>query len=109
MRTIEVYCDNMHAGQLREVSRQQYEFVYTAEYLSDNTKPPISVNLPKRQEVFKSNKIFPFFTNLLLEGGNRRALCRTRKVDEKDFFGMLEMICDMDCIGNVTLRKQTNV
>ena len=26
------------------------------------------------------------------EGANRRALCRAKKVDETDFFGMLELI-----------------
>ena len=65
----------------------------------------ISVNLSKIKKVYRSNRIFPVFTNMLPEGGNRKVLCRMRKVDEKDFFGMLEMICGMDAIGLVVLKK----
>jgi HipA-like protein len=42
---------------------------------------------------------------MLPEGANRRALCRARKVDENDFFGMLEMICGMDAIGKFVLKR----
>lgn len=42
---------------------------------------------------------------MLPEGGNRKVICRMRKVDENDFFGMLEMICGMDTIGLVVLKK----
>jgi HipA-like protein len=42
---------------------------------------------------------------MLPEGANRRALCRLKKVDEKDFFGMLEMICGMDAIGKFVLKR----
>lgn len=105
MRKVDVYFGDKQVGQLKELSAGSYEFTYAQCYLADADTPPISVNLPKRAEKYVSDKIFPFFTNMLPEGTNRRALCLANKVDEKDFFGMLEMICGMDCIGNVTLRK----
>ena len=106
MRRVEVYVDNRHAGHLTEWNVDDYEFVYNAEYLADSQTPSVSLSLPKRSEAYRSNHIFPFFTNLLPEGANRKAMCTAYKVDEQDFFGMLQMICGLDCIGNVTLRKE---
>ncbi|MCC8117881.1 MAG: HipA N-terminal domain-containing protein [Bacteroidales bacterium] len=48
--------------------------------------------------------MFPFFTNMLPEGGNRRIVCRRRRVDEEDFFGMLLMMRGADFIGAINLR-----
>ena len=106
MRRVEVYVDNRHAGHLTEWNASDYEFAYDADYLVDMQTPPVSLSLPKRSEAYRSNHIFPFFTNLLPEGANRKAMCTAYKVDEQDFFGMLQMICGLDCIGNVTLRKE---
>lgn len=105
MRKVDVYCGDVYAGQLVELAKGDYEFTYDDAFLADTSKPPVSVNLPKSQKVYHADKIFPVFTNMLPEGANRRALCRMRKVDEKDFFGMLEMICGMDAIGLFVLRK----
>ena len=68
----------------------------------------IDITLPTRPSWKKySLAVFniPVFTNMLPEGANRRALCRAKKVDENDFFGMLEMICGMDAIGKFVLRR----
>ena len=92
------------AGQLVELTRGSYEFVYDDAFLADSSTPPVSVNLPKSQKVYQADHIFPVFTNMLPEGANRRALCRVKKVDENDFFGMLEMICGMDAIGKFVLK-----
>lgn len=105
MRKLEVYFGDRYAGLLSELAKDNYIFSYDDSYLADKDVPPVSVNLPKNQKVYQSDHIFPVFTNMLPEGANRRALCRARKVDEEDFFGMLEMICGMDSIGNVILQK----
>ena len=105
MRKVDVYCGDVFAGQLVELAKGSYEFTYDDAYLEDNNMPPLSVNLSKSKKVYHSNRIFPVFTNMLPEGGNRKVLCRMRKVDENDFFGMLEMICGMDTIGLVVLKK----
>lgn len=106
MRTVDVYLDNRLAGRLTERSRDDYEFSYNVHYLVDQGTPAIALSLPKREEPYRSSRIFPFFTNLLPEGSNRKTMCAKFKVEDNDFFGMLEMICGMDCIGNVTLRKE---
>lgn len=105
MRKIGVYYDNVFAGQLVELNKGNYEFSYTDAFLKDNNKPPVSVNLPKSEKVYHSNYIFPVFTNMLPEGNNRRYLCRVNKIDEDDFFGMLEMVCGKDTVGKFALNK----
>lgn len=104
MRKVDVYYGDVFAGQLVELTRGSYEFVYDDAFLADSSTPPVSVNLPKSQKVYQADHIFPVFTNMLPEGANRRALCRVKKVDENDFFGMLEMICGMDAIGKFVLK-----
>ena len=105
MRTVDVYYGEVLAGQLVELARGSYEFIYDDAFMSDRSTPPVSVNLPKSNKVYHADHIFPVFTNMLPEGANRRALCRVRKVDERDFFGMLEMICGMDAIGKFVLKR----
>lgn len=107
MRTVSVYYGTTYAGQLAELSRGSYEFTYDDAFMNDRSTPPVSVNLPKTRKTFHSDHIFPIFTNMLPEGANRRAICRAKKVDETDFFSMLEMICGMDTIGMVALKKPT--
>ena len=70
--------------------------------------PPISATLPKRIDAFYSEHLFPFFSNMIPEGANRRVICRALKIDEKDFFGLLEAMADRDFIGAVNVRKMTN-
>ena len=67
--------------------------------------PSISTTLPKRLDVYYSEHLFPFFSNMLPEGTNRRVICRSLKIDEKDFFGLLEAMADRDFIGAVNVRR----
>ncbi len=105
MRKVDVYYGDIFAGRLMELDRGNYEFTYDEAFLSDSNMPPVSVNMPKSQQVYHADHIFPVFTNMLPEGANRRALCRVRKVDENDYFGMLEMICGMDVVGKFVLKR----
>lgn len=105
MRKVDVYYGSQYAGQLVELSGGNYEFTYDDAFRADRNTPPVSVNMPKSQSVFRADRIFPVFSNMLPEGANRQALCRAKKVDENDFFGMLEMICGMDAIGKFVLKK----
>ena len=105
MRSVDVYYGDVYAGRLTEQDKGGYAFVYDEAFLADSSMPAVSVNMPKSQKVYYSDRIFPVFTNMLPEGANRSALCRASKVDETDFFGMLEMICGMDAIGGFVLKK----
>ena len=50
----------------------------------------------------------PFFSNMVPEGANRRVICRSLRIDENDFFGILEAMADKDFIGAVNIRRINN-
>ena len=104
MRQLDVYMNNKRAGVLTEVRRGgSYTFHYDSEYLASGM-PPISVALPKREEVYESERLFPLFSNMLPEGASRKILCRSCRIDEKDLFGMLAAMAGRDFIGAVNVR-----
>ena len=45
---------------------------------------------------------------MLPEGANRKIICRSLRIDENDFFGMLTAMADKDFIGAVQIRKKTD-
>ena len=104
MRELEVYMNERRAGLLTETRLGRgYAFCYYPEYLASNL-PPISVTLPKREGAYKSEFLFPFFSNMLPEGANRKIICRSLRIDEKDFFGMLVAMANRDFIGAVHVK-----
>lgn len=108
MKQLEVYYNDVRAGILSEQHPGTgYSFQYDEEYLN-SAMPPISVTLPKQLEVYSSENLFPFFSNMLPEGANRHVICRNLKIDEDDFFGLLEAMADRDFIGAVNVRRINN-
>ena len=108
MRQLEVYVNDAKAGILTELNPgKNYTFAYNAEYVVSNY-PPVSLSLPKRTELYEAENLFPFFTNLLPEGANRKVICREKRIDENDFFGMLMATVGTDMIGSVNFRKIEN-
>ncbi len=104
MRTLDVYYNETKAGVLTEINPGVgYTFKYEPEYISSDL-PPISATLPKQVDAFESDMLFPFFSNMIPEGANRGVICRTLRIDEKDFFGILSAMADKDFIGAVNIR-----
>jgi len=108
MRQLAVYFNDIKAGTLTERHPGVgYTFQYGENYLN-STMPPISATLPKQSVVYHSEHLFPFFSNMLPEGANRRVICRSQRIDENDFFGLLEAMADKDFIGAVNVRRINN-
>lgn len=108
MRQLEVYVNEVRAGLLTELNLGKgYTFVYSTEYVASNL-PPVSLSLPKRSEAYEAESLFPFFTNLLPEGANRKVVCREKRIDDTDFFGMLMATVGTDMIGSVNFREVEN-
>ena len=108
MRKLAVYFNDMEAGILTEKNPGVgYTFQYKEEYLNSKM-PPISVTLPKQSIAYTSEYLFPFFSNMIPEGANRKVICRTLRIDENDFFGILEAMADKDFIGAVNIRRINN-
>ena len=83
---------------------KSYVFEYDKAYLYSGMNP-VSVTLPLRENPYESEKLFPFFANMIPEGANRKMICRARRIDENDLFGILEAMADSDTIGSVSVRR----
>ncbi|MBI5216963.1 MAG: HipA N-terminal domain-containing protein [Ignavibacteriae bacterium] len=104
MRQANVYRNGIFAGILAEDDRHHFVFRYDDAYFNDNSKPAISVTLPKTQQEYRSEILFPYFFNMLSEGVNRKLQCTHLKIDEEDNFGLLMATAQYDTIGAVTVK-----
>lgn len=108
MRQLNVFVNDKKAGLLTEdAPGKGYTFTYCSDYLNSDG-PAVSVTLPKREEPYKSEHLFPFFANIIPEGANRRVICRSLRIDEKDLFGILSAMAGQDFIGAVEVKKVTD-
>lgn len=106
MRKAIVYCHDIEAGLLEESTLGRgYTFTYDKQYMMDRTHDPVSLTMPFRERPYQSDYLFPVFTNMLPEGANRKIVCRSWRMDEKDFFGLLLKIATHDTIGAITLKE----
>jgi serine/threonine-protein kinase HipA len=105
MRRAAVYIKGSIAGYLTEENRNSYSFRYDNDYFNDNSTQPVSVTLPKNNQEYKSNHLFPFFFNMLSEGANRKLQSKLLKIDKEDHFGILLATAEFDTIGCVTVRR----
>lgn len=108
MRQLNVYMNDVFAGVLTEKNPGNgYSFQYDKAYLG-SAMTSVSVAMPKREEAYDAEYLFPVFTNMLPEGANRKAICRALRIDENDFFGLLTAMADKDVIGALNVRRIKN-
>lgn len=108
MRQLAVYFNDTEAGILTEkYPGSDYSFQYSDEYIN-SPLPPVSVAFPKQKKVYKAEHLFPFFSNMLPEGSNRRVICNSQRIDENDSFSLLTAMADKDFIGAVNVRRIPN-
>jgi serine/threonine-protein kinase HipA len=89
---------------LTETSDRKYLFRYDDDYFYDSLKPAVSLTLPKSQQEYRSDYLFPFFFNMLSEGSNRMTQARLLYIDEKDHFGILLATAQKDTTGAITVK-----
>ncbi len=100
---MEIYRNGTLAGTLTEESRHSFVFRYNDFYFNDASKPAISLTLPKIQQQYNSQFLFPVFFNILSEGVNRKLQSTQLKIDEEDSFGLLMATAQYDTIGAITV------
>lgn len=101
-RTAKVFVNNLLAGTLTESLEGEYLFKYNADYLANEMNNPVSLTLPKREEAYTSDILFPFFDGLIPEGWLMDIGIKNWKLNTKDRMGLLLHLC-ADCIGNVSI------
>lgn len=82
-----------------------FTFTYDNSWISEDTKPPISLTLPKSQKEYHSDFLFPFFYNMLPEGSNKQMVCKLNRLDLNDYFGILLATAKNDNIGAIKVIK----
>jgi serine/threonine-protein kinase HipA len=104
MRAMEIYRNGIFAGILTEENRKNYTYQYDDVYFNDGSKVAISLTLPKTQQKYKSEFLFPFFFNMLSEGVNKKLQITQLKIDENDNFGLLMATAQQDTVGAITVK-----
>ena len=105
MRQAAVIFKNEAAGVLTQHDNGSFTFKYNDAWLGNNSKPAISLTLPKRKKAYTAPFLFPFFFNMLPEGNNKYSICQSLRIDEDDYFGLLLTTAMVDTIGAVTIVK----
>lgn len=108
MRSLTVYVYGREAGVLSKFKDGTYEFRYTDRYRNAVNCPSVAFTLSKRNAVYRSNVLFPFFYGLLAEGEQKRDQCRMLRIDERDHFTRLGETCREGVIGAVYVMPRKN-
>jgi len=104
MRATEIYRNGIFTGILTEENRKSYTYRYDDAYFNDSSKAAISLTLPKTQQEYKSEFLFPFFFNMLSEGVNKKLQITQLKIDENDNLGLLMATAQQDTVGAITVK-----
>ena len=108
MRQAEVVYKKENAGVLKQLDNGSFVFRYHDVWFQAKDKPAISLTLPKTQQEYKSETLFPFFYNMLPEGYNKQTICFELRIDTNDYFGLLLTVAKQDTIGAVQIKKIEN-
>lgn len=105
MRQADVLYKKESAGLLTQLDNGSFVFRYHNNWFQESSKPAISLTLPKSQQEYHSEYLFPFFYNMLPEGSNKQTVCFELRIDTKDYFGLLLTTARYDTIGAIQIGK----
>jgi serine/threonine-protein kinase HipA len=97
-----VYYRDKKAGFIKK-TEDGYEFEYDPVYLNDTDAKPISLTIPLAQKKYFSDRLFPFFENLLPEGFLLDMTVAKLKIDKNDKFNILLHV-GKDTVGAVSIE-----
>jgi len=105
MRKAKILYKDKEAGILIQHDNGSFTFKYANSWINDTSQPAISLTLPKSQQEYHSDFLFPFFYNMLPEGSNKQIVCKLNKLDLNDYFGLLLTTAKNDNIGAIKVIK----
>lgn len=95
-----------------EPNKTYYTFQYDKDYCLDEARKPIVPNMPKSNEVYYSDYLFPIFFGLLSEGNAKEYQCKYYKIDKNDYFALLLKTCRYNTLFGISIKeikpKKTN-
>jgi serine/threonine-protein kinase HipA len=105
MRQAEILYKKEAAGLLTQLNSGSFVFRYHNQWFESKEKPAISLTLPKDQQKYESEYLFPFFLNMLPEGSNRQNICFELRIATKDHFGLLLTTAKYDTVGAIQVKE----
>ena len=99
-----IYKAKNNAGMLWR-DESGYHFEYDDEFIANENTFPVSVNMPKSQKRYNSNRLFANFQSMLSEGFNRELQCKALGIDINDDWNLLIYTCEKETIGAITIEK----
>ena len=105
MRQATILYKNEEAGVLTQHDNGSFTFKYIDSWISNDSKPAISLTFPKSQQEYHSDFLFSFFYNMLPEGSNKQIVCKLNRLDSNDYFGLLLTTAMNDTIGAIRVVK----
>ena len=105
MRKAEILYKDEEAAVLTQHDDGTFTLKYHDSWMNDNSKPSISLTLPKTKQEYHSKYLFPFFYNMLPEGSNKQVVCKHMRIESDDYFGLLMNTSKNDTIGAVRVIK----
>ncbi len=103
-RQLDVYLWGNLVGVLQQDDSGQLRFQYTASWLADPKRVPISQKLRLRPEPFDNREARPFFAGLLPEAEKRDAIARELGISARNDFGLLDRIGG-ECAGAIMFMR----
>ena len=97
-----VYYKEKKAGLLKK-TEDVYEFEYDSDYLKDADAKPVGLTMPLTQKKYFSERLFPFFENLLPEGFLLDMTIAKLKIDRNDKFNLLQYV-GQDTVGAISVK-----
>lgn len=97
MRKVDAYYGDVYAGQLSELDKSGYEFVYDDAFLADNSMPAVSVNMPKSHKVYYSDHIL-INTRIHIQSGSDLGLTEglATDIEKSDTYERTGHPCRLD-------------
>ncbi len=102
MRKAQIFYNDTIAGILTETSDGEYIFKYNDDYVTNHPDQFITFTMPVKSELYKENKLFPFFEGLIPEGWLLDIATKNWKINSNDKMGLL-LACCKNCIGAVSV------
>jgi serine/threonine-protein kinase HipA len=97
-----------YVGELSRITEEnqvKYVFRYDDAYFEDINARPISLTLPKTEQIYESDILFPYFAGLVSEGLYKQLQVLQLKIDENDSFKLLINTARYNTVDGTVFRK----